>query len=116
MTKAGFPCRLCDIDFSTDDYPALGALPYDHHRYFVLGPSTLVLPMTMLRASRARPQGIVNAFKLMGAASKGDVPRRLPLLVTQDATSSDWLIVDGNSTAIVAFLVGWPDLPCTPAS
>jgi hypothetical protein len=88
----------------------LSALPYDHTSYFDLGGNYELLATDRLVASRARPEGIVNANKFMSMAASGHMGKRAPISV---GTLEGALIavIDGNSTFINALLSGWPDIP-----
>ena len=95
---------------STED---AGATPlmFNHELYFILDESTLILPLTHLRPTRLRPQGVRNAIQYMEAAAEGKHPKRAPLSVRPDGDYF-WTIVDGNSTYEVARQSEWPSIPC----
>jgi hypothetical protein len=92
---------------------ALKPLEYDRERYFLLEARTLTLPVSLLVASRARPDGIANANAKMREAYNGRRPRRRPITVRALANGR-WLVIDGNSTFVNALHSGWRDLPCNP--
>lgn len=112
MNDPHFPCRLLNIPGALPDLPKVCELPYGHLSYFLPDPAAIVLPIAGLWVTRARTPGIVNAVNLMQAARLGTVSRRAPLSVRAAGATGEWLIVDGNSTAIVGCLAGWLDLPC----
>lgn len=87
------------------------ALPYDPERYFTRPVGVLILPLRRLTQTRARPDGVRNAVRLMRQAYDGQIDRRAPVQVQQIGGAS-YLVLDGNSTVTIAVLAGWPDIPC----
>lgn len=100
------------------DLEGLGAstnLPFDPMRYFLPSPEAVAIALRDLVVSRARPEGIANAARLMRAAFQGTHPRRSPISVRRLA-EGDYLVEDGNSTVLNAVASAWPSLPCIVAS
>jgi len=89
----------------------LSALPYGHASYFDVRGEYKLLRMDRLVASRARPEGIVNANKFMAMAASGQIDKRAPISV-RTVEGGLVAVVDGNSTFINAVFSGWPDIPC----
>jgi hypothetical protein len=102
---------ITEIKVAVDVVKAARALPHAPERYFEIGNSVL-LPLANLIQSRARPDGISNAVKLMSEAYDGHRARRAPIRVRR-LNGGRYLVVDGNSTAIVAAAAGWPVIPCS---
>jgi hypothetical protein len=93
---------------------AARTLPHAPDRYFLIEGATLI-PVSDLVLSRARPEGIAHAVKLMSAAYRGEQSRRAPIKV-QRCLDDTYLVLDGNSTTIIAMAAGWPVLPCAIVS
>jgi hypothetical protein len=96
------------------DLCALGAsnaLPYDIEKYFIPTPGALLLRLDRLVTTRARPEGIANAARLMRAAYDGKHPRRAPVAV-RPYRDGDFLVDDGNSTVLNAIASAWPRILC----
>jgi hypothetical protein len=115
MTAKNFPILGADgeVKYNRIDpllLETLKPLPFQHDRYFVRGPATTFLPVSMLVFSRARPEGIANANVLMREAAAGLHSRRAPICV-RELDDGRWHVIDGNSTALNALLSGWPDIP-----
>lgn len=89
----------------------LSVLEDDPRFYFDLTQNHLMIAVKYLINTRARPNGIVNANKLMQLAKIGTGSKREPILV-EAYDSSRWLVLDGNSTTINAVYSGWMHLPC----
>lgn len=90
----------------------LSVLGDDPGSYFDLSVEHQMIDVANLIAIRARPNGIVNANKLMKLARIGEGSKRKPILV-RPFDHNRWLVVDGNSTTINAIFSGWHYLPCT---
>lgn len=86
-------------------------LPYAPNRYFEIDDLTVPLEVRKLILSRARPDGIANAARLMLAAYEGRHPKRSPISV-QPLPDGRFLVRDGNSTVANAVVSGWRDVPC----
>lgn len=96
------------------DIEALGAdtdLPFQLNRYFDSPPGTATVALGRLILTRARPQGIANAARLMRSAFSGQHPLRPPIIIRSYGTS-DFLVEDGNSTVINAVASNWPEILC----
>lgn len=94
------------------DAASLGAatdLPYDIARYFVADDTAIRVPVAHLVLSRARIGGVPNAARLMRAAYEGRHPRRPPISL-RSLGAGDFVVADGNSTAVNAIASGWPDI------
>jgi hypothetical protein len=89
---------------------SLVPLPYQHDRYFVIGPATIFLPTAALIFTRVRPTGVLNANTLMLEAAAGKREARKPISVRAFGNGK-WQIVDGNSTAVNGLTSGWSDIP-----
>jgi len=117
--KAIFPVKILSLDKNTVsqvqmDLGALGAsteLPYELRRYFSEPAGAVALPLYLLILSRARPDGIANAARLMLAAYEGRHARRAPVSVCPRG-SDGFLVKDGNSTVLNAVASAWPDILC----
>lgn len=115
MTVKNFPILTAEgaVNYNLIDlalFESLEPLPLQHDRYFVVGATTIYLPVSMLVFSRARLEGIANANILMREAAAGQRSRRVPILV-RELGDGRWYVVDGNSTAMNALFSGWPDIP-----
>ncbi len=86
-------------------------LRYQHGLYFVLGSDHVLVPIGQLLLTRARQDGIGTARAVMAEAARGMHPKRQPIAVRRHARYR-YLVLDGNSTTIVARCAGWVDLPC----
>ncbi|MFC3229169.1 hypothetical protein ACFOGJ_18125 [Marinibaculum pumilum] len=78
--------------------------------YFKEKPNTIFIPTHLLILSRARGIGIENALIKMDEAARGLRPRRNPISVSR-RNDGRYLVLDGNSTTIVAVAAGWRTLP-----
>jgi hypothetical protein len=101
--------EIIELKVPADVVKAARVLPHAPERYFEIGNSVL-LPLASLIQSRARPDGISNAVKLMSEAYDGRRTRRAPISVRR-LDGGRYLVVDGNSTAVVAAAAGWPVIP-----
>jgi hypothetical protein len=99
-----------EIEVPAEVVAAARRLPYAPERYFLMANASL-LPVSSLLQSRARPEGIANAVKLMAAAYRGQKSPRAPVDVKHLGLRR-YLVLDGNSTVTVAVAAGWPTLPC----
>lgn len=116
--KAIFPVRILGPERNSVsqvqmDLGALGAsteLPYEPTKYFSEAVDVVALPLDLLILSRARPDGVANAARLMRAAYEGRHPRRSPIVVR--SRSDGFLVEDGNSTVLNAVASAWPDILC----
>lgn len=90
---------------------AARALEYDPARYFSVDQDAISIPVERLLLSRARPEGISNAVVRMADASRGRRDRRGPIRA-RALGDGMFLVLDGNSTVVIASLAGWPDVPC----
>jgi hypothetical protein len=102
--------EITEITIARELVEAARALPHAPERYFEVANSVL-FPLAGLINSRARPEGISNALKLMLSAYNGNQARRAPISIRR-LDSENYLVLDGNSTAIVAVAAGWPVIPC----
>jgi hypothetical protein len=84
----------------------LTKLPYELGRYFNIRDGDILLPLSVLRPSRARPEGIVRANALMQQAARGQQPKREPISVVEE--EGNYEIIDGNSTYLNAYFSRWP--------
>jgi len=85
----------------------------DPSGYFVAGSGKL-LPLDVLVNTRTRPDGILNAVRLMRLAYLGEQPKRGPIDV-RPIKAGRFIVIDGNSTVYVARAAGWATIPCTIA-
>lgn len=83
--------------------------------YFTSPPGAVDLPLESLSPTRARPEGIRNAARLMDLAALGSHPRRAPLSV-RPRPGGGWDVLDGNSTFAIARERGWPTIRCLVAT
>jgi hypothetical protein len=88
----------------------LSILPEDPERYFEIAPDTRLVPLSSLEPTRARPEGILNANRLMRAAYDATHPKRAPLSV-DPLGDGRYRILDGNSTYANALHSGWKSMP-----
>ncbi len=107
--------QMDNLDLKTCDlgdwvYSLHSNLSYDHRLYFDLTEPHFLIPIGFLVHARIRKTGCENASKLMKLASIGEHARRRPITVSR-ITDNKFLIVDGNSTALVAKLNSWRDIP-----
>jgi hypothetical protein len=111
LTEDGVSLR--DVDLA-----ALGAntdLPYEIGKYFLPRAGAFLLPLENLIVTRARPDGIANAGRLMRAAYDGQHSRRAPVSV-QAYCAGDFLVEDGNSTVLNAVASNWSHVLCVAPS
>lgn len=85
-------------------------LPDAPERYFLLAEAHKMIPVGDLVLSRARPKGIANAVALMASAYEGKTAKRIPIQV-RTFSADRFLVVDGNSTCIIATAAGWAAIP-----
>lgn len=88
---------------------AARTLPYAPERYFLTNGATFI-SVSALVLGRARSEGIANAVKLMSATYRGEQSRRPPIKV-QPHHDGTYLVLDGNSTTVIAMAAGWPAIP-----
>lgn len=87
-------------------------LPEDPWKYFKKIPGTIMVAVSKLDTTRARPKGIKNAEKYMQLAYDGEHDVRKPITVRKkDGGRYD--VVDGNSTTAIAKKNGWKKIPAT---
>jgi hypothetical protein len=115
MAPKSFPILTADKTVSDGqiDPATFGSfveLPFQHDKYFIIGPDTALVEMSHLVFSRARPEGIANANTLMQEAAAGRTTRRKPISV-RALPDGRFQVIDGNSTAINGLLSGWHDIP-----
>lgn len=87
------------------------ALIDDPFRYFIIDQGTTLIGTESLVQTRARSEGIENAVALMALAYEGKQTRRQPISV-KNMECGRYLILDGNSTVVIARLAGWTNVPC----
>lgn len=90
-------------------------LPEDPWRYFRKSPGVFLAPLDKLETTRARPEGIVNAEKLMGKAYYERGQRRKPISL-RELGGGRYEVVDGNSTVAIARKHGWKAIPALVGS
>ena len=100
-----------EVRINPEVVAAARMLPHAPDRYFLTEAATF-LSVAELVLERARTEGIANAVKLMSASYRGQQSRRPPIKV-QLQHDGTYLVLDGNSTTIVAMAAGWPVIPCT---
>lgn len=93
----------------------LQCLPDEPARYFEQHPWSLLVPVSKLINSRARPKGIRNANRYMREAFDGSRALRAPIMIGE-FTEDLWVVKDGNSTVINAIIFNWLAVPCLVAS
>jgi hypothetical protein len=109
LAEDGLSVSLREIDLC-----ALGAcceLPYQIERYFLPADGAVLLPLTALITTRARPKGIANAASIMRATHAGQHARRAPISV-RSLHNGDYVVEDGNSTLLNAIASAWPQILC----
>jgi hypothetical protein len=87
-------------------------LIYKPSHYFLEDSRAINVPLDTLLPTRARLDGVVNAYKLMKEAAAGRIERRAPISISVRAIEAKRLVVDGNSTYFVALICCWPDIRC----
>lgn len=115
-----FPFLKADGSTDQEVLPAeiedgLTALPEDHSLYFILEEAVKLVSVSDLVSLRARHDGIQRANGFMAAAARGELPKRKPIKVEQ-LPDGKWLVVDGNSTAMIARFSKWSTIPCLTSS
>lgn len=81
-------------------------------RFFKMDKATAIVPISWLRPTRKRPEGIANGFIYMRHAYQGVIPRRKPVFIRLTEEEEGLFdIVDGNSTYFVAKQIGIRSLP-----
>ena len=85
-------------------------LEKDSSLYFESTADSINLPVSQLRPTRARPEGIFNAKVFMDQAGKGTRSKRPPVPVKDngDGTFTLW---DGNSTYAISVEAGFETIP-----
>jgi hypothetical protein len=81
-----------------------------HDVYFNLTGEERPINLEYVVLSRARPEGVRNAIANMRNAANGEGVRRSAILVCRMGVN-EFLVVDGNSTTIVAVAAGWSAIP-----
>jgi hypothetical protein len=94
--------------------PEISTVPEDHPAYFIMDNDHFIVALTNLTPTRRRSEGVAAAARYMLAAARGEIPKRVPILVAA-AGEGKWLILDGNSTFAVAQASGWSGIPCQVA-
>jgi len=89
----------------------ISELPHNVSQYFDLSHDYSMISLENLICTRARPEGIISANRLMQDAAAGLTPKRRPISVRRYLDHL-WLVEDGNSTMINALFSGWPTIPC----
>jgi hypothetical protein len=102
VSKLSVPLGIC---------AASAKLHNDPTRYFDYPPDTLTLPLEDLIYSHFEPSAVRNAISRMAEAFRGERLRRSPVTVTRFSPDA-YLVLDGNSTAVVAAAAGWKTVPC----
>ncbi|MFC3686016.1 GTP pyrophosphokinase [Hydrogenophaga luteola] len=77
--------------------------------YVTDGVQCMLVQPNQLILTRARPTGIRGAIDKMKEAANGRISRRRPISVIRQ--SDDFLVIDGNSTAIVLVAIGLNEVP-----
>lgn len=97
-----------DVLQESDD--ELPDLPEDMWRYFKKVPGVIIVPVSKLRTTRARPTGIANAAKYMRLAFDGKMEPRKPISLTKNDDGT-YTVNDGNSTTANAIRAKWKMIP-----
>lgn len=82
--------------------------------YFDLSRPHVLMPLKQLAGTRARPDGIISANKLMAQAAKGELSKRAPISIAR-RENDVWAVLDGNSTFVNASFSNWASIPCAIA-
>lgn len=91
---------------------AITALHDEPSAYFHVTKDTPMIPLERLSVTRARPEGIAHAAKLMAKAAYDGGEKRVPIDVERDPNKpGHFKVVDGNSTTNIAMRNGWKALP-----
>ena len=85
-------------------------LPEAPWKYFFKTPGAILVPLSSLKTTRARPKGIANAEPHMQRAYDGEGKRRKPISI-RDIGGGKYEVVDGNSTTAIARKNGWKKIP-----
>ncbi len=93
-----------------DKLPVPEHLPEKADDYFAVDANTPYIDVSAARSTRARPDGIANAAKLMEATRKGLMPKRGPINVLDNGDGT-YTVSDGNSTFNNAQKNGWQKIP-----
>ncbi|MCW9706834.1 hypothetical protein [Fodinibius salsisoli] len=80
-------------------------------RFFNMDEATAIVPISWLRPTRKRPEGIANGFIYMRQAYQGIIPRRKPISIIPNEEKGLFDIVDGNSTYFIAKQIGIVSMP-----
>jgi len=86
------------------------ALPEDPWRYFIKVKGAILIPLSKLKPTRARPSGIEHAAKLMRTAYDGTTEKREPISVKAEPGGT-YSVLDGNSTYANAAANHWKSIP-----
>jgi ParB-like chromosome segregation protein Spo0J len=95
-----------------EEYYLAEGLAEDPWKYFDKVPGTIMVAVSKLDTTRARPSGIKNAEKYMKLAYDGKGGRREPITIRKIA-GGRYSVVDGNSTTAIAKKHGWKKIPAT---
>lgn len=87
----------------------LPKLPDDPWRYFKKVSGAILVPVSKLQTTRARPKGIKNAAKYMRLAYDGKMEKRKPISLTKNKDGT-YTVNDGNSTTANARRAGWKNI------
>ena len=80
--------------------------------FFKLSEATAIIPISWLRPTRKRRQGICHAYFYMREAYQGLRPQRKPVLVRLNKMNKGQFdIIDGNSSYYIAQQIGITSLP-----
>jgi hypothetical protein len=85
-------------------------LPEAPWKYFIKTPGAMLVPLSKLETTRARPKGIANAEPHMARAYTGEGKRRKPISVKK-LGGGKYRVMDGNSTTAIARKHGWKSIP-----
>lgn len=81
-------------------------------RFFNMDKATAIVPISRLRPTRKRPEGIANGFFYMRQAYQGLIHRRKPISIRPSKEEKGIFdIIDGNSTYFVAKQIGMKSIP-----
>lgn len=91
----------------------LASMPDKPDNYFNITEDAKMVPISAMRNTRARPEGIGNALLLMYGISQGEgLPKRKPISLIDNGDGT-FDVDDGNSTFAIAKGANWNALPAT---
>tara|TARA_R100000951_G_scaffold5601_1_gene6066 strand:- start:987 stop:5012 length:4026 start_codon:yes stop_codon:yes gene_type:complete len=87
-----------------------GEIEPDWKPYMSLEDGDTLIPVSKLKSSKIRPEGVEGSAEFMKQAAKGEIDKR-PAILVRDNNDGSYTVRDGNSTYAIAVQAGWPEMP-----